>query len=281
MEEQIKAKGLSHAVVCIRGDSNIKRSRPSESLARNDVNASGSILEARCDITTPAALAAAFPDRSVWIYDANDRLSLASPPRATAALASAPPAPEEATENGIVARIAGWIIDVISKAGYAGVTLLMAIESACIPLPSEIIMPFAGYLVSIGRLNLLGVSIAGAIGCNLGSIVAYAAGRYGGRPRRLLRPPAPGHPDLHCLSCRRGAHEHAAVPRLYFPGLMALVPSAGLDRHEARQRLEFRSPVETCAARARCGDYSCSPGCRGLLCLAPSQRTEAVIAQAA
>ena len=183
MEEQIKAKGLSHAVVCIRGDSNIKRSRPSESLARNDIDASGSILEARCDMTTPAALAAAFPDRSVWIYDANDRLSLASPPRATAAPPPAAAVPEgAAAENGIVARLAGWIVDVISKAGYAGITLLMAIESACIPLPSEIIMPFAGYLVSIGRLNLLGVSIAGAIGCNLGSVVAYAAGRYGGRP---------------------------------------------------------------------------------------------------
>ena len=183
MEDQIKAKGLDRAVICIRGDSNIERSRPSESLARNDINASGSILEARCDLTTPAALAAAFPDRSIWTYDANDRLTLASPPRAATISASAPrPIDEAVAENGIVARLAGWIVDVISKAGYAGVTLLMAIESACIPLPSEIIMPFAGYLVSIGRLNLLEVSIAGAIGCNLGSIVAYAAGRYGGRP---------------------------------------------------------------------------------------------------
>ena len=183
MEDQINAKGLDRAVICIRGDSNIERSRPSESLARNDINASGSILEARCDLTTPAALAAAFPDRSIWTYDANDRLTLASPPRAATISAPAPrPIDEAVAENGIVARLAGWIVDVISKAGYAGVTLLMAIESACIPLPSEIIMPFAGYLVSIGRLNLLEVSIAGAIGCNLGSIVAYAAGRYGGRP---------------------------------------------------------------------------------------------------
>ena len=59
---------------------------------------------------------------------------------------------------------------------------LMAIESACIPIPSEIIMPFSGYLVSTGRFNLLLVATAGAIGCNLGSTVAYVAGRYGGRP---------------------------------------------------------------------------------------------------
>ena len=58
----------------------------------------------------------------------------------------------------------------------------MAIESACIPLPSEIIMPFAGYLVYTGRFSLFWVATAGAIGCNLGSAVAYWIGAYGGRP---------------------------------------------------------------------------------------------------
>lgn len=70
----------------------------------------------------------------------------------------------------------------ISALGYSGVVLLMAIESACIPLPSEIIMPFSGYLVSTGELNLWGVSIAGAVGCVLGSLVAYWVGMFGGRP---------------------------------------------------------------------------------------------------
>jgi membrane protein DedA with SNARE-associated domain len=77
----------------------------------------------------------------------------------------------------------GWIIiAVISKLGYAGITLLMAIESACIPLPSEVIMPFSGYLVSTGRFTLIWVAVAGAAGCNLGSLVAYYAGAWGGRP---------------------------------------------------------------------------------------------------
>src|SRR5207237_1851248 len=58
----------------------------------------------------------------------------------------------------------------------------MAIESACIPLPSELIMPFAGYLVYEGKMNLFWVATAGAIGCNLGSLVAYEIGYYGGRP---------------------------------------------------------------------------------------------------
>jgi membrane protein DedA with SNARE-associated domain len=82
----------------------------------------------------------------------------------------------------MVAFLAHFIIATISATGYAGVALLMAIESACIPLPSEIIMPFAGYLVHTGQLKLLGVAIAGAIGCNLGSVVAYWIGALGGRP---------------------------------------------------------------------------------------------------
>ena len=82
----------------------------------------------------------------------------------------------------IISWLASFAVAVISKTGYLGVTVLMAIESACIPLPSEIIMPFAGYLVYLGKLNLLLVATAGAIGCNLGSVVAYEIGCYGGRP---------------------------------------------------------------------------------------------------
>jgi len=82
----------------------------------------------------------------------------------------------------IITRLAGIIIAVISKSGYLGVLLLMTIESACIPLPSEIIMPFAGYLVYTGRFSLLWAATAGALGCNLGSVIAYEIGCYGGRP---------------------------------------------------------------------------------------------------
>jgi membrane protein DedA with SNARE-associated domain len=82
----------------------------------------------------------------------------------------------------IIATLASFIIAVISAGGYAGIALLMGIESACIPLPSEIIMPFAGYLVHTGQLKLLLVATAGAIGCNLGSIPAYWLGAWGGRP---------------------------------------------------------------------------------------------------
>lgn len=74
------------------------------------------------------------------------------------------------------------IKSLIAKTGYGGVVVLMAIESACIPLPSELIMPFAGYLVFTGTMKLLWVATAGALGCNLGSLVAYEIGCYGGRP---------------------------------------------------------------------------------------------------
>ncbi len=82
----------------------------------------------------------------------------------------------------IIEILSGFIVATISALGYAGVVLLMAIESACIPLPSEIIMPFSGYLIYTGRFNLWGVGLAGALGCVLGSIVAYYIGMYGGRP---------------------------------------------------------------------------------------------------
>lgn len=82
----------------------------------------------------------------------------------------------------LITIIATWIISVISTLGYGGIVLLMAIESACIPLPSEIIMPFAGFLVFKGELLLWAVALAGATGCVLGSIPAYYLGMYGGRP---------------------------------------------------------------------------------------------------
>ena len=82
----------------------------------------------------------------------------------------------------IIEILSAFIVATISTMGYGGVVLLMAIESACIPLPSEIIMPFSGYLVSKGEMNLWLVSIAGAVGCVLGSMVAYWVGMYGGRP---------------------------------------------------------------------------------------------------
>ena len=82
----------------------------------------------------------------------------------------------------ILTALAGFIVHVISATGYLGIVLMMAIESACIPLPSEVIMPFAGYLVSQGVFTLVGAATAAAIGENIGAFIAYEAGKRGGRP---------------------------------------------------------------------------------------------------
>ena len=82
----------------------------------------------------------------------------------------------------LLTLLAGFVIGTISTLGYGGIVLLMAIESACIPLPSEIIMPFSGYLVFRGEFTLWLVAVSGAVGCVLGSLVAYWVGGWGGRP---------------------------------------------------------------------------------------------------
>ncbi len=82
----------------------------------------------------------------------------------------------------ILGQITEFITHTIQAFGYTGVTVLMAIESAAIPLPSEVIMPFSGFLVAAGRFSLFGLALAGAFGSTIGSLVTYALGFYGGRP---------------------------------------------------------------------------------------------------
>ncbi|KKR03586.1 MAG: hypothetical protein UT31_C0015G0012 [Parcubacteria group bacterium GW2011_GWF2_39_13b] len=88
--------------------------------------------------------------------------------------------------NRLISEIVGWlaslIISIISSTGYFGVFFLMVLESACIPIPSEITMPFAGFLVWQGQFNLWQLIFWGALGNLAGSIIAYAIGYYGGRP---------------------------------------------------------------------------------------------------
>jgi membrane protein DedA with SNARE-associated domain len=97
--------------------------------------------------------------------------------------------------KAIFVVLGGFCVYVMATLSYAGVAVLMAIESACIPLPSELIMPYAGaasdpgvaaalsaqYHVTLPVFNLLLAAIAGAIGCNLGSELAYWVGAKGGR----------------------------------------------------------------------------------------------------
>ena len=85
--------------------------------------------------------------------------------------------------ESILAILVGFIEKFISTFGVFGISILMAIESCNIPLPSEAILPFAGYLVTIGKIpNIHVAAFFGAIGCVLGSIPSYYLGYFGGRP---------------------------------------------------------------------------------------------------
>jgi membrane protein DedA with SNARE-associated domain len=82
----------------------------------------------------------------------------------------------------IVAFVFQLIIHVIDAGGYAGIAGLITLNSCGVPIPSEVILPFSGYLAYTGRFNLILVAVAGVVGCNLGSAVAYWIGARGGRP---------------------------------------------------------------------------------------------------
>jgi membrane protein DedA with SNARE-associated domain len=82
--------------------------------------------------------------------------------------------------------VTGWIADLIDAFGALGVALLMALENLFPPIPSELILPFAGFLVGRGELGFLPVLVASTAGSLFGALVLYALGRWGGR-KLILR----------------------------------------------------------------------------------------------
>ncbi len=89
---------------------------------------------------------------------------------------------EKLMSEKIVGLVFQFVIHVINAGGYAGIAGLITLNSCGIPIPSEVIMTFAGFLTHLGRFNLLLVATAGAVGCNIGSAIAYWIGARGGRP---------------------------------------------------------------------------------------------------
>lgn len=79
-------------------------------------------------------------------------------------------------------EIINWLITTIGAMGYTGIFLLMAMESSIVPIPSEIIMPPAGYLVQQGQMNLALVILSGTLGSLFGAYLNYFAAHYLGRP---------------------------------------------------------------------------------------------------
>ena len=175
----------------------------------------------------------------------------------------------------------------------------MAIESACIPLPSEIIMPFSGYLVSRGEMNLWLVGIAGAFGCVVGSIAAYYVGMYGGRPfiEKYGRYILLSHHDLdiadrwfakygeaivfisRLLPAIRtfiafpagGAHEHDAFHHLHVRRFVAVVFRTRLHRSEARREVGQGRHAQDLVSPIRFCDRNCGSGGCHVVDLAPHQ----------
>jgi membrane protein DedA with SNARE-associated domain len=82
----------------------------------------------------------------------------------------------------ILDSLTGSITDLVSRMGYEGIFLLMAIESAGLPIPSELIMTFGGYLASMGKINWLLAALIGTLGTGFGSAIGYAIGAWGGKP---------------------------------------------------------------------------------------------------
>lgn len=83
---------------------------------------------------------------------------------------------------GLTELISSWATGILSTLGYPGLTLLMALESMIAPIPSEAVMPFAGFLVHQGTFSFSGAVIASSLGTLLGSWLSYAMGRVGGYP---------------------------------------------------------------------------------------------------
>ena len=79
-------------------------------------------------------------------------------------------------------KIIALLVGAIASGGYASVILLMAIQSACVPIPSEVIMPLAGYALAHSQFDLILLVTAASLASNLGSIPAYWVGARGGRP---------------------------------------------------------------------------------------------------
>lgn len=82
----------------------------------------------------------------------------------------------------ILNQLINLITNFISAAGYPSIVILMALESMIAPVPSEAVMPFAGFLISTGQFSFVGVIVASTIGSLIGSLLSYYIGAYGGRP---------------------------------------------------------------------------------------------------
>ena len=126
--------------------------------------------------------------------------------------------------DAVLQPVIHWIKTSVESLGYSGIVIMMGIESACIPLPSEVIMPFGGYLAykHPAQYTVWWMGVSGALGCVWGSMVAYWAGKFGGRPfvERYGRYILVRHKDLDRADAWFKKHGEAAI---FFSRLMPVV----------------------------------------------------------
>jgi membrane protein DedA with SNARE-associated domain len=111
--------------------------------------------------------------------------------------------------------------DFISSAGYPAVFVLMTLESACLPVPSEAIMLFAGFAVSKGELTLAGIVTAGVLGNLIGSLIGYAIGYFGRTD--LLERHRPFHVNPEWLRKTEGWFERYGDAAVFFSRMLPIV----------------------------------------------------------
>jgi len=157
-------------------------------------------------------------------------------------------------------RITQFVLGLFTTLGYGGIVVAMAIESCCIPLPSEVIMPLAGFLAFQGRFTLIGVALAGALGCLLGSAVAYGIGASGGRAL-LLRYGRYVGISAHDADRADRFFARYGEPTIFATRLMPIVRTfvslpAGVARMDLRTFLlyTFLGSLPWCLALAYAGD---------------------------
>ena len=121
-------------------------------------------------------------------------------------------------------NIAQWILDVLSALGYPGLALLLIGENLFPPIPSEVVLPLAGFLVSRGDLNLWVAIAAATFGSVLGAVILYSLGRWGGR-RFVLRYGAWLHVDRERLDRAEGWFRHYGDPLVLFARVVPVARS--------------------------------------------------------
>ncbi len=104
-----------------------------------------------------------------------------------------------------------WLVETIGTMGYPGIMFLMFIESTFIPLPSELVIPPAGYLISQNQMSWIGVIVSGTIGSVSGALLNYAIAMYFGRPFILKYGRYFGVPQRHFIKGEEFFLKHGTI----------------------------------------------------------------------